>query len=354
MPVLARAWQMLLKGIGEVGDRARPPRRGRDGADPAVPCRRPAAAGRSGPPADSERPAAPAPAPAAPPAPSGGGVAARSPTARRVIAGRTRARAAPRLARFRDVVALVAEQREAMLHAHLVHSVHLVRFAPPVIELRPEPEAPRDLAARLAALLTEATGTRWTIALSAAEPASRRWPSRATPPTPPAGRPPPITRWCAPSWTPFRARASTPCMMRAADAYGLPAAATRRADMPDFAPPDAGFPTRPTMEIDAMKNLAGLMKQAQQMQKKMEEMQAALEAHGSRASAGAGMVRVTLNGKGELQACRDRPEARRSRRDGDAAGPDRRRACRCQAQAGGGGRRPKCRSVTGGSTCRRA
>ena len=37
-------------------------------------------------------------------------------------------------------------RREAMLHAHLIHSVHLVRFAPPVIELRPQPEAPKDLA----------------------------------------------------------------------------------------------------------------------------------------------------------------------------------------------------------------
>src|SRR6185369_15921999 len=75
----------------------------------------------------------------------------------------------PRLASFRDVTALVAERREAMLHAHLIHSVHLVRFAPPVIELRPQAEAPRDLAARLGALLAEATGTRWTIALSTAE-----------------------------------------------------------------------------------------------------------------------------------------------------------------------------------------
>ena len=47
--------------------------------------------------------------------------------------------------------------------------MHLVRFAPPLIELRPQAEAPRDLAARLGALLTEATGTRWTIALSGAE-----------------------------------------------------------------------------------------------------------------------------------------------------------------------------------------
>jgi DNA polymerase III subunit gamma/tau len=71
--------------------------------------------------------------------------------------------------RLRDVATLVAERREAMLHAHLVHSVHLVRFAPPVIELRAQPDAPRDLAAKLAALLTDATGVRWTIALSAAQ-----------------------------------------------------------------------------------------------------------------------------------------------------------------------------------------
>jgi DNA polymerase-3 subunit gamma/tau len=78
------------------------------------------------------------------------------------------ASAAPRLANFREVAALASERREALLHGHLVHSVHLVRFAPPVIELRPQPDAPRDLAARLAALLQDATGTRWTIALSTA------------------------------------------------------------------------------------------------------------------------------------------------------------------------------------------
>jgi DNA polymerase-3 subunit gamma/tau len=70
---------------------------------------------------------------------------------------------------YRDVVALVAAEREVLLHGHLLHSVHLVRFAPPVIELRPQPDAPRDLAPRLGALLQKATGTRWTIALSTSE-----------------------------------------------------------------------------------------------------------------------------------------------------------------------------------------
>ncbi|HQT61882.1 MAG: YbaB/EbfC family nucleoid-associated protein [Acidiphilium sp. 37-67-22] len=50
-----------------------------------------------------------------------------------------------------------------------------------------------------------------------------------------------------------------------------------------------------------MKNLAGLMKQAQQMQQNMQEMQSRLEAMDIRGEAGAGLVRVTLSGKGEMK-----------------------------------------------------
>ncbi len=50
-----------------------------------------------------------------------------------------------------------------------------------------------------------------------------------------------------------------------------------------------------------MKNLAGLMKQASQMQSKMAEMQARLEAAEVEGQAGAGMVRLTLSGKGDLR-----------------------------------------------------
>jgi nucleoid-associated protein EbfC len=56
-----------------------------------------------------------------------------------------------------------------------------------------------------------------------------------------------------------------------------------------------------------MKNLAGLMKQAQQMQSKMEEMQAKLEALEITGEAGAGMVKVTLNGKNDLKKIRIDP-----------------------------------------------
>jgi DNA polymerase III subunit gamma/tau len=147
--------------------------------------------------------------------------------------------AAPRLATFREVAALVAERREATLHGHIVHSVHLVRFAPPVIELRPEPEAPRDLAPRLAALLLEATGTRWTIALS------------------PAPGEPTLAQQAATADAARRAVAADHPLVRAileafpgakidslrddrADAYGLvDEMPDINPDMPDFAPPDA-------------------------------------------------------------------------------------------------------------------
>ncbi len=57
-----------------------------------------------------------------------------------------------------------------------------------------------------------------------------------------------------------------------------------------------------------MKNLAGLMKQASQMQAKMQEMQAKLEALELEGIAGAGMVTVTLNGKGELKRLKIDPK----------------------------------------------
>src|ERR1700710_264762 len=50
-----------------------------------------------------------------------------------------------------------------------------------------------------------------------------------------------------------------------------------------------------------MKNLAGLMKQASQMQAKMEEMQSRLETLEIEGPAGAGMVTITLSGKGDLR-----------------------------------------------------
>jgi DNA-binding YbaB/EbfC family protein len=53
-----------------------------------------------------------------------------------------------------------------------------------------------------------------------------------------------------------------------------------------------------------MKNIAGLMKQASQMQAKMAEMQARVEAMEVVGVSGAGMVAVTLTGKGAMKGVR--------------------------------------------------
>ena len=50
-----------------------------------------------------------------------------------------------------------------------------------------------------------------------------------------------------------------------------------------------------------MKNLGNMLKQAQQMQTRMQEMQAKLEAAEVEGAAGGGMVKLTLTGKGDLR-----------------------------------------------------
>ncbi len=177
IPVLSRAWQMLLKGLAEV--EAAPDRR----AAAEMVLIRLCHVADVPPPgdlvrkllADGAAPAAGPPRPCpgrSPPGPAMRAVAGGGPRRQRLPAAATRparprAGQAPRLAGFRDVVALCSG-RDPTLHSHLRHSVHLVRFQPGVIELRPEPVAPRDLASRLGALLLAETGQRWTIALSAA------------------------------------------------------------------------------------------------------------------------------------------------------------------------------------------
>jgi DNA polymerase-3 subunit gamma/tau len=191
VPALARLWQMLLKGIGEV--ETAPDRRAAAEmvlirlchvADLPMPgdlIRRlegkPAPAVRSSVPTSTVGPAPVGPEPVNQEPVSQEPVGRRISTESVAYAPAVAVAplpepppvdAGPQLHNFRDVARLVASEREAMLHGHLVHSVHLVRFAPPVIELRPEAATPRDLASRLAALLTRVTGTRWTIALSTA------------------------------------------------------------------------------------------------------------------------------------------------------------------------------------------
>jgi DNA polymerase-3 subunit gamma/tau len=244
VPVIARAWQMLLKGVGEV--ETAPDRRAAaemvlirlchvaDMPTPGDLIRRLTSGGGGG---------------QAPSMPSGGGGGVRA-VANGAAIAEASAEPGPRLGTFRDVVAFVGERKEAMLHAHLLHSVHLVRFAPPVIELRPETDAPRDLASRLASLLSEATGTRWTIAMSAAageatiaEQGNAADSARKT-----AAADHPLVRAILAAFP--GARIDT-VHDKTTDAYGLPAAAVPAApDMPEFAPPDAEYFDEDPMEID--------------------------------------------------------------------------------------------------------
>jgi len=53
--------------------------------------------------------------------------------------------------------------------------------------------------------------------------------------------------------------------------------------------------------FDKLKDLGGLMQQAQQMQQKMQDLQVALERLEIVGSSGAGLVKVTVNGKNETR-----------------------------------------------------
>ena len=198
VPVLSRLWQMVLKGIGEIelapdrraaaemvlvrlcfvsdlptpGDLVRQlAARGEGGAAVSA-----AAPGGSVSPPGATLGASPGPGPGAPLARLRAVGESPESSVPDPAAIQTRAQALPAPAApapplwssWREVVAFVATTRQAQLHGHLRHSAHPVRFAPPVIELRVQPSAPRDLGQNLAAVLTEASGQRWTIAFSAA------------------------------------------------------------------------------------------------------------------------------------------------------------------------------------------
>jgi DNA polymerase-3 subunit gamma/tau len=166
VPALARAWQMLLKGLSEAQSAPSPI----EAAEMVLV--------RLAHVADLPSPAelvrslegrAPAPAPAAPSrVPT---LAAPSPRAMSAEPARVLEPApvpAPRQPHsFLEVVELFDEHREAVLRTHLWANAHLVHFEPGRIELRPDAAAPRDLSNRLGQLLTQWTGQRWIVSVSA-------------------------------------------------------------------------------------------------------------------------------------------------------------------------------------------
>jgi DNA polymerase III subunit gamma/tau len=212
MPVLARLWQMLLKGLGEVQTAPNPIEalemvlirlayvadlpapadlvRAIEPAGRTAPADNPALAGR---PEDLPRAAPPAngrtgpsvtawPGPVSPVSSAGALRAPAESSAARsddTVEPAPRAEPAsppPMLQNFADVVALFDERREALISAQLKEYVHPIAFEPGRIEFRPAAGAPRDLAPRLGQLLGEYTGRRWMIVVSeaAGEPTLRQ------------------------------------------------------------------------------------------------------------------------------------------------------------------------------------
>ncbi len=72
----------------------------------------------------------------------------------------------PSPATFAEVVALFEQRREPVLAHHLSRDIHPVRCEPGRLEFRPALAAPRDLASRIAELLSQWTGRRWMVSVS--------------------------------------------------------------------------------------------------------------------------------------------------------------------------------------------
>ena len=189
MPVLARAWQMLLKGQEEVKSSPRP-----HAAADMVLVRLAYAAdlptpgdlmrrlgdssneGETAPRAMPNKQAPREPAPAlrreAPPAP----VSAPAPTPSLAPVAETEDPAPPpSLANpqsFEEVVGLAEEKRDLKLKHALSEQVRLVRFRPGHLELNPLPTAPKELGQDLMRKLKAWTGRVWIVALSGEEGAA--------------------------------------------------------------------------------------------------------------------------------------------------------------------------------------
>jgi DNA polymerase-3 subunit gamma/tau len=191
MRVLARCWQMLLKGIAEVEAAGRPidaadmvlvriayaadlptpdevirslgdARSGNGAAAASAPAASSRTEARSEAPRGGRAPltsAAPKSAPMAAPRQSENPAPFDEPVARdhesRAVKG------------FADLIALAAEKRDLAMKSALERDVRLVRFEDGTLELALEPSARKTLVQELSKKLSEWTGRRWMVAVSA-------------------------------------------------------------------------------------------------------------------------------------------------------------------------------------------
>ncbi|MEM8686848.1 MAG: DNA polymerase III subunit gamma/tau [Pseudomonadota bacterium] len=173
MPILTRAWQMLLKGIPEVNVAANPIAAAemvliRMAYVADVPT--PEAAVKNAM-AQPGAPAGAAPAPQQAPPPPEPMTQARATQQLAPVPDQDPGPEGPEpasaaLSSFADVVALVGERRDVKLKGELESYVRPVRFAPGRLEIALEPEAPRTLPNALMRRLEQWTGARWVVSVS--------------------------------------------------------------------------------------------------------------------------------------------------------------------------------------------
>jgi DNA polymerase-3 subunit gamma/tau len=193
MRVLARTWQMLLKGLGEVEAAGRPvdaaemvlvriayaadlptpdevirslgdaPGNGGAAAAPAAPTPRPELRSEA---RTTYSPSLPSPARGGG---KGGGAAApvTSPAPAPFDEPVARGSETRALKSFADLIALAAEKRDLAIKSALERDVRLVRFEDGKLELALEQSARKTLVGELAKKLTDWTGRRWMVAVSA-------------------------------------------------------------------------------------------------------------------------------------------------------------------------------------------
>jgi DNA polymerase-3 subunit gamma/tau len=192
MRVLSRAWQMLLKGLADVKDAARPLAAAemvlvriafaadlptpdeviRSLGTEGAPQPRAQNAGSGGVSAASAAPSAPRyDAPRGSPR-SSAAVSPRpasDPVMRADIRSDSAPQAAPTLtlARFEDIIALAAEKRDVAVKAALERDVRLVRCEDGRLELALEPNAAKTLINDLSRKLSAWSGKRWMVVVSA-------------------------------------------------------------------------------------------------------------------------------------------------------------------------------------------
>ncbi len=183
MRVLARTWQMLLKGIAEVEAAGRPIAaaemvlvRIAYAADLPTPDEVIRSLGDSargnGAGAAPSAPTSRADMPARSEMPRGGGgtrsqLASAAPLQEPVARGAEENAPARALSRFEDLIALAAEKRDVSLKSALERDVRLVRFEDGQLEIALEPSAAKMLVGELSKKLHDWTGRRWMVVVSA-------------------------------------------------------------------------------------------------------------------------------------------------------------------------------------------